>query len=44
MQTLGIEKNRLRLEWISAGDKDKFVRVVCEMTEDLRKLGQLGDR
>jgi len=44
LQTLGIEKDRLRLEWISAGDKDKFVQVACEMTENLQKLGPLGDR
>ncbi len=44
LQTLGIEKDRLRLEWISATDKDKFVQVVCNMTENLQKLGPLGDR
>jgi F420-non-reducing hydrogenase iron-sulfur subunit len=44
LQPLGIENGRLRLEWISAGDKDKFVQVVCEMTETLQKLGPLGDR
>lgn len=44
LQTLGIETDRLRLEWISAADKDKFVQVVREMTERLRKLGSLGDR
>ena len=44
LQTLGIETDRLRLEWISAADKDKFVQVACEMTERLQKLGPLGDR
>ena len=44
LQPLGIEMDRLRLEWISAGDKDKFVQVVGEMTEKLQKLGPLGDR
>ncbi len=44
LQTLGIGTDRLRLEWISAGDKDKFVQVACEMTETLKKLGPLGDR
>ncbi|MFH0996673.1 MAG: hydrogenase iron-sulfur subunit [Pseudomonadota bacterium] len=44
LQTLGIETDRLRLEWISAGDKDKFIQVACEMTENLQKLGTLGDR
>jgi F420-non-reducing hydrogenase iron-sulfur subunit len=44
LQAMGIEKSRLRLEWISAGEKDKFVQVVCEMTESLLKLGPMGDR
>ncbi len=44
LQPLGIEMDRLRLEWISAGDRDKFVKVVGEMTESLQKLGPLGDR
>lgn len=44
LQTLGFETDRLRLEWISAGDKDKFVQVACEMTEALKKFGPLGDR
>jgi len=44
LQALGFETDRLRLEWISAGDKDKFIQVACEMTETLKKLGPLGDR
>jgi len=38
---LGIEPERLRLEWISAADAIKFVRVANEMTETIRKLGPL---
>jgi F420-non-reducing hydrogenase iron-sulfur subunit len=44
LQPMGIETERLRLEWISAADKDAFVRVAIEMTETLQKLGPLGDR
>jgi F420-non-reducing hydrogenase iron-sulfur subunit len=44
LQTLKIGTDRLRLEWISAGDKDKFVQVASEMTESLKKLGPMGDR
>ena len=44
LQTLKIGTDRLRLEWISAGDKDKLVQVACEMTESLKKLGPMGDR
>jgi F420-non-reducing hydrogenase iron-sulfur subunit len=37
----GIEEDRLRLDWISASDQDKFVDVVSEMTERVRELGPL---
>ncbi len=36
---LGIEEERLRLEWISASEADKLKKVVDEMVEDLRRLG-----
>ena len=35
---LGIEKERLRLEWISASEGTHLQHVVNEMTEQLRKL------
>jgi F420-non-reducing hydrogenase iron-sulfur subunit len=35
----GIEGDRLRLDWISAGEGDKFVKVASEMTEKVRQLG-----
>jgi F420-non-reducing hydrogenase iron-sulfur subunit len=35
----GIEEDRLRLDWISAGEGDKFVQVVSDMTERMRQLG-----
>jgi len=38
---LGIEEERFKLDWISAGDKDKFVDVVSEMVEQVRRLGPL---
>jgi F420-non-reducing hydrogenase iron-sulfur subunit len=41
LSTLGIEEDRLRLDWISAGEGDKFVQVVSEMTERMRQLGPL---
>lgn len=37
----GIEEPRLRLDWISAGEADKFVKVVSEMVDNLKKLGPL---
>ncbi|MEO0262779.1 MAG: hydrogenase iron-sulfur subunit [candidate division WOR-3 bacterium] len=38
----GIEEERLRLEWISASEADKLVKVVNEFTETLKKLGPLS--
>jgi F420-non-reducing hydrogenase iron-sulfur subunit len=37
----GIDPRRLRVEWISASEGDKFARTVNEMTEELRQLGPL---
>lgn len=36
---LGIEEERLRLEWISASEADQFKNVVDDMVEKLRRLG-----
>ena len=38
---LGLEPGRLRLEWISASESERYARVAAEMTEDLRRLGPL---
>ena len=37
----GIEEDRLRLDWISASERDRFVEVVSEMVERVRELGPL---
>ena len=39
LRDLGIEDQRLRLEWISASEGEKVQRVCNEMTEELRMLG-----
>jgi F420-non-reducing hydrogenase iron-sulfur subunit len=39
MFQLGLEPERLRLEWISAAEGDKFARVMREMVADLKRLG-----
>ena len=39
LANFGIEPQRLRLEWISASEGDKFASVVKSMVEDLKKLG-----
>jgi F420-non-reducing hydrogenase iron-sulfur subunit len=38
-EQMGIEKDRLRLEWISASEGKKLQEVVNDMTEQIRKLG-----
>ena len=39
---MGIEPDRLRLEWISAAEGAKVKTVIDEMTETITKLGPLG--
>jgi len=39
LDQLGVEPERLRLEWISASEGEKFARVVREMVEDLKRIG-----
>jgi F420-non-reducing hydrogenase iron-sulfur subunit len=41
LSEMGIEDERLRLEWISASEGDRVQRVCNEMTEQLRALGPL---
>jgi len=36
---IGIEPQRLRLEWVSASEGGKFAKIVKEMIEEVRKLG-----
>ena len=39
LEGFGIEPERLRLEWVSASEGEKFARIVKDMTEEIRKLG-----
>jgi len=39
LQDFGIEPERVRLEWISASEGDKFATVVRDMVEQIKKLG-----
>jgi F420-non-reducing hydrogenase iron-sulfur subunit len=43
LQTLlegyGIERQRVRLEWVSASEGQRFADIVDEMTEQVRALG-----
>jgi len=42
MNIMGINKERCRLEWISASEGDKVKQVINEMVGTLKKLGPLG--
>ena len=42
LDQVGIDKDRVRLEWISASEGEKFARVVAGMTERLKELGPLN--
>ncbi len=39
LDDLGIERERFRLEWISAAEGIKFAQVMREFTEQIRKIG-----
>jgi len=42
LEQFGIEKERLRLEWVSAAEGARFAEVVKKATEDIRVLGPLN--
>jgi len=39
MKEFGVEPERLRLEWISASEGDKFAAVVRDMVAEIKNLG-----
>jgi F420-non-reducing hydrogenase iron-sulfur subunit len=41
LKQMGIEEERVRLEWISASEGDRVQKVTNEMVEQVRKLGPL---
>ena len=42
LRDMGIEKERVRLEWISASEGEKVGKVVDDMIAKIQKLGPLG--
>jgi len=44
LEEFGIEKERFRLEWVSASEGVKFQQVCNEFTEQIKKLGPLNFR
>lgn len=39
LKQLGLDESRLRLEWISAAEGSKYVEVMNEFTEHIKRLG-----
>lgn len=39
LEESGLEPERLRLEWVSASEGEKFSKIVTDFTEQVRKLG-----
>jgi len=41
LEDAGVDPKRLRLEWVSASEGEKFSKVVTEFTETIRNLGPI---
>jgi F420-non-reducing hydrogenase iron-sulfur subunit len=41
LKRFGIDEKRLRLEWISASEAEKYARVTFDFTDQIRELGPL---
>ncbi len=39
LDQLGVEDERVRLEWISSAEGVRFAKVISDFTEQLRQLG-----
>ncbi len=39
LEQLGLEPERLRLDWVSASEGDRFATVIKDMTKEIKKLG-----
>ncbi len=39
IESMGIDRRRLRLEWVSASEGGRFQEVITEFTEQIRALG-----
>jgi F420-non-reducing hydrogenase iron-sulfur subunit len=40
---VGINPDRLRLDWVSSAEAPKFVKVTKEFVETVRELGPIAD-
>ncbi len=39
LEEFGLEPERLKLEWVSASEGDRFAMIIRDMTNELKKLG-----
>ncbi len=44
LKQFGIEEKRCRFDYVSAGEGDKFVRIMNEMVETVKELGPLNNK
>jgi len=44
LSQFGIEKERVRLDWVSASEGARFATIVNEMTETIRTLGPFEEK
>ena len=42
LSQFGIEEERLRLDWVSASEADKFVDTINDMVATIKALGPLS--
>jgi F420-non-reducing hydrogenase iron-sulfur subunit len=42
LSQFGIEDKRVRLDWVSASEGERFASIVDDMTEQVRALGPLN--
>ncbi|MFA5629001.1 MAG: hydrogenase iron-sulfur subunit [Dehalococcoidales bacterium] len=38
-EQMGIESDRIHLDWVAASEGDKFAEIIKDMTEKIKKLG-----
>ncbi len=43
LEDVGIRKERYDLEWASAAEAPRFVKLITDFTERMRELGPLGE-
>ncbi len=43
LREAGIKEERFNLQWASAAEAPRFVKLITEFTADMKKLGPLGE-